>query len=119
MDLPDLDVECPECSGAGAVQSEEWRAWWGRYHAAYNEPTAGPARDEIERANEAAGPEPEGPEEVTCGVCEGRQRVPTEDGDRLLTFLDRRFGPRLAAIESTLDRAEAAAVRTALRQEAI
>jgi hypothetical protein len=30
--IPDLDVKCSECGGSGAIQSEEWRLWWRKYH---------------------------------------------------------------------------------------
>ena len=57
-----LDEKCGECGGAGYLS-------WG--------PGVVPAL-------------PEGGE-VTCGVCNGAQRVPTEEGEALLAFLRRHY----------------------------
>ena len=70
-----LDRKCSECGGSGAIQAAEWADWWER-----NAHLAPVDRRE---------PEPEGPEEIPCGVCNGRQRVPTEEGEQLLAFIRR------------------------------
>jgi hypothetical protein len=114
----ELDVKCPDCGGTGAIQGDGWADWHRRHGAALrradvlvSQGAINPPADMYEYAAAEAGPEPDGPEEVTCGVCDGRQRIPTEEGQRILDFLDRHYGPRLAAIEATLDRAESAAIR--------
>jgi len=123
--IPELDRKCSECGGSGASRDPEWADWSSRYEATrrlwkdrgYTDETA------REQALAVAGPTPEGPEEIPCGVCDGRQRVPTEDGDRLLEFFHRhlwepfveRIEQRLRAIEGTLDRAEDAAIRETTR----
>jgi len=74
----DLDRKCSECGGSGVVQSAEWQEWWERWERnAHLAP--------LDRREE----EPDGPEEIVCGVCNGRQRVPTEEGEQLLAFVRR------------------------------
>jgi hypothetical protein len=63
MNLPPLDEKCPECGGAGVHYLRPGE--WSE--------------------------KPEGGE-VTCGVCDGKQRVLTEDGETLLAFLRRHAG---------------------------
>lgn len=62
MELPALSEKCPECGGTGY--------FWIK-------------------PGEFSG-KPEGGETI-CGVCDGKQRIPTEDGQALLDFLSQ-FG---------------------------
>ena len=72
--MVELDRKCSECGGSGVVQSAEWADWWER---------------NIDRAEVDRTEQPDGPEEIPCGVCNGRQRVPTEEGEQLLAFVRR------------------------------
>lgn len=69
-----LDRWCSACvDGSGIVQAPEWREWFRQFSNARSE----------------APPEPEGPEEIECGECDGAGRVLTEAGAALLAFLRR------------------------------
>lgn len=63
--MPPLDRKCAECQGAGAVTCGDCRGA-GCLRCGYGY-------------------------EVTCGVCNRAQRVPTEEGEELLTFLRRHY----------------------------
>lgn len=90
MSLPVLDLKCSECRGSGAMQAVEWDTYRRRRLARECELVlAGHPLYDAQAKAEGETPEPDGPEEVPCGVCGGHQRVPTEDGERLLEFIRR------------------------------
>jgi hypothetical protein len=95
-----LDVKCSECGGAGAIQSPAWADYW-----------AARDRGEIPAEN------PDEPEELICGVCYGRQRIPTELGERILEFVRRHGWPLVVPGDPLADELAIRRIVTPLDQD--
>ena len=63
---------CPECSGDGWVQNQEWREYWKKYAKIVQEylPT-------------------DTPEEEKCGKCEGKGYILEQEAQELLDLVRR------------------------------
>lgn len=72
--LPELERKCNACDGVGVVQAPEWAAYFKATGADDDQPVP---------------EEPEGPEEIGCGECDGEGRQLTDAGQSLAAFIRR------------------------------
>lgn len=78
--LPELDVKCDACDGAGAVTAPAWKAYFDATEA-----------DDGREVPE----QPDGPEEIDCGECDGTGRTLTAAGMTLAAFIHRITTPEI------------------------
>lgn len=81
--LTSAETPCPDCEGKGEIVNFVWSGWNIIFNAAKAETQS------VKLALEKAGPYPEGPEMEPCRRCKGSKFIPTDDGRRLLAFLER------------------------------
>lgn len=80
-DLPRLVQRCPDCAGNGTHTNPEFVDW-----------TEEQGLSEPEITEAVVEGHPDAPDaELTCGVCEGEGRIPTDAGQRILDLV-RDFG---------------------------
>ncbi|HZP56731.1 MAG TPA: hypothetical protein VFC53_04150, partial [Dehalococcoidia bacterium] len=86
---------CSTCGGSGVVENPDWQVWGADARAAglphRHSPACmvlgDPSTCRVEEEFLEQHPEPDGPEEIRCGECDGVGSRPTDAGRALLGFL--------------------------------
>lgn len=92
IDINKLEQVCTECGGTGLTTHPEWNAYWERQTEIKEEYKGKGLSEEdafYKAGEDVSAEEPSVPEEMQCGLCDGKGTMLTQEGNKLMDFVRR------------------------------
>ncbi len=90
MNLPKLEIKCPECKGEKYFYSQAWADHWTKAEDRRDELTEQGIeyyKAVLQAEKELRDEKPEEPQELVCGECEGKGTILTAEGIEIMRIV--------------------------------